>query len=77
MLQAYEASFSTVLCSDHVIVCAYLLMSGQEALEWVAQRGNGCLVPGDIQCQAKWGSEQPDLAVGVPFHCRGVGLDDH
>ncbi|PKU37072.1 hypothetical protein llap_12624 [Limosa lapponica baueri] len=23
-----------------------------------------------------WGSEQPDLLVDVPAHCRGVGLDD-
>jgi len=22
------------------------------------------------------GAEQPDLAVGVPVHCRGVGLGD-
>jgi len=29
---------------------------------------------GDIQDQAGQGSEQPDLAVGVPVHCRGVGL---
>ena len=26
----------------------------------------GCLLPGGIQGQAGWGSEQPDLAVGVP-----------
>ena len=26
----------------------------------------GCLLPGSIQGQAGWGSEQPDLAVGVP-----------
>jgi len=34
-----------------------------------------CPIPGDIQCQAGQSSEQPDLAVGVPVHCR-VGLDD-
>ena len=32
------------------------------------------LIPGDIQGQAGRGSEQPDLAVGVPVHCRGIGL---
>ena len=47
-----------------------------EALEQVAQRGGGCYVSGDIQGQAGWGSEQPDLPVGVPVHCRGVGPDD-
>ena len=30
---------------------------------------------GDIQGQAGQGSEQPALAVGVPAHCREVGLD--
>jgi len=44
-------------------------------LEHVAQRGGGCPVPGGIQCQAEQGSEQPDVAVGVPVHYRGVGLD--
>ena len=42
----------------------------------VAQRGGGCPVFGDIEGQAGPGSEQPDLAVGVPAHCRGDGLDD-
>jgi len=39
------------------------------------QRGDGCPIPGNIQGQAGWGSKQPDLAVGVPVHCRGDGLD--
>lgn len=30
----------------------------------------------DIQDQAELGPEQPDLFVAVPFHCRGVGLDE-
>ena len=47
-----------------------------EALAQVAQRGGGCPVLGDTQGQAGWGSEQPGLAVGVPGHCWGVGLDD-
>ena len=43
----------------------------------VAQRGGGYFGGlGDIQGQAGWGSEQCDRAVGVPFHCRGVRLDD-
>jgi len=46
-----------------------------EALEQIDQRGGGCSIPGDIQGQAGQGSEQPDLAVGVPVHCRGVGSD--
>jgi len=42
----------------------------------VAQRGGECPVRGDIQSQAGRGSEQPDVAAGIPVHCRGVGLDD-
>jgi len=34
------------------------------------------LIPRDIQGQAGLGSECPDLAVGVPIYCKGVGLDD-
>ena len=47
-----------------------------EALEQIIQRGGGCPIPGDIQGQAGPGSEQPDLAVDIPGHCWGVGLDD-
>ena len=25
--------------------------------------------------QAGWGSEHPDVALGAPVHCRGVGQD--
>ena len=35
-----------------------------------------CPIPGGLQGQAGQGSEQPDLAVGAPVHCRGVGLND-
>ena len=35
-----------------------------------------CPIPGDIKGQVGRGSEQPDLAVGVPVYCRGVGLGD-
>jgi len=49
---------------------------GGETLEQVAQRGARCLTAGNIQGQAGRGSEQPDLLVDVPAHCRGVGHDD-
>jgi len=39
-------------------------------------RDGGRPVPGDIQGQAGQALEQSDVAVGVPVHCRGVGLDD-
>jgi len=45
-------------------------------VEQIAQRGGGWPIPGDIQYQAGLGSEQPDLAVGVPVHCSGIGLDN-
>ena len=45
------------------------------ALAQVAQRCGGCPIPGDTQGPGGWGSEHPDVAVGVPVHCRGVGPD--
>ena len=33
------------------------------------------MVPGDFQGESGSGPGQPDLAVDVPVHCRGVGLD--
>ena len=48
---------------------------GGEALAQVAQRGGGCPVPADAQGEAGRGSEQPDVAVGILVHCKGVGLD--
>ena len=50
--------------------------TGSEVLKWFAQRGGGYPVSGGVQGQAGQGSEQPDLAVSVPVHCRGVVLDD-
>ena len=50
--------------------------NGGETLEQVAHRGGGSCVSGDIQGEAGGGSEQPNLAISVPVHCRGVGLDD-
>ena len=47
-----------------------------ETLAQVPQRGGRCPIPGNIQGQVGWGSEQPGLVEGVPAHCRGVGLDD-
>ena len=45
-------------------------------LEQITHSGGGCPIPVDIQGQDGLGSEQLDLAVGVPVHCRGVGLED-
>jgi len=49
---------------------------GGETLAQVAQRGSGGPVPGNVQGQVGWGSEQPGLVEDVPACCRGVGLDD-
>jgi len=40
----------------------------------LAQRGGRCPIPGNIQGQVGWGSEQPDVVEDVPAHCSGVGL---
>ena len=45
---------------------------GGEALEQVVQRSSGCPIHGDLQGQAGQCSEQPDLAVCVSVHYRGV-----
>jgi len=37
-------------------------------------RGGRCPIPGDIQGEVGWGSEQPDVVEDVPAHCRGGGL---
>ena len=47
-----------------------------ETLEHVAQKGGRWPIPGNIQGQVGWGSEQCDLVEDVPADCIGVGLDD-
>ena len=54
----------------------FRLAVGGETLEQVAQRGGKCPIPGNIQGEVGQSSEQPDLVVDVPAHCRGGGLDD-
>jgi len=44
--------------------------------EQVSRRDGGCSVPGDFQGKVGSGPGQPDLAVHVPVHCRGAGVDD-
>ncbi|KAJ7411391.1 hypothetical protein WISP_102642 [Willisornis vidua] len=46
-----------------------------EALEQVAH-SCGCPIPGSVQGQVGWGSEQPGLVEGVPAHSRVLKLDD-
>ena len=58
------------------IYTGYFYSKCAEALGLVAQRGGGCPILADIQGHARPGSEQPDLSVDVPLHCRGVGLHD-
>ena len=48
---------------------------GSETLEEVAQRCGRCPIPGNIQGQVGWGSEQPHLVEDVPIHLRGFGID--
>jgi len=49
---------------------------GGEALAQVAQRSCGCPLPGRVQGQAGWSSEQPGLVEGVPAHGRGLEPGD-
>jgi len=36
---------------------------------------SGGPIPGNIQGQVGWGSEQPGVVEDLPAHCRRVGLD--
>jgi len=47
---------------------------GGETLEKVAHRSCGCLLPGSVQGQVGWSSEQAGLVEDVPAHGRGVGI---
>ena len=47
-----------------------------EAVAQVAQCCCVCPVLGGFQGEAGSGPGEPDLAVNVGIHCRGVGLDD-
>lgn len=49
---------------------------GGKTLEHVVQIGGGYPIPGNIQDQAGWGSEQSDLVEDVPAHCKAFELDD-
>ena len=48
---------------------------GGEILALVAQRGGRCPMPGNVQGQVGWGSDQPDPGEDVPAHGRGLELD--
>jgi len=48
-------------------------VEGGEALEQVAQRSCGSHLPGNVQGQVGWSSEQPGLVEDDPAHGRGVG----
>lgn len=48
---------------------------GGETSAQIDQRDGGCSIPGNVQDQVGWESEQPDLVEDVPAHCRRVGID--
>lgn len=54
-----------MLEEDVCTACLYLRTEGKEA----------GVIAFSIQGQGGWTSEQPDLAVYVPGHCKGIGLD--
>lgn len=49
--------------------------NGCETLSEVAQRGGRSPMPGNLQSQVRWSSEQPDLVEDVPVNYGGFGLD--
>lgn len=46
------------------------------ALQQAAQRSRGCSIPGEVQGQAGWGPEKPELVSGNSAHGREIDLDD-
>jgi len=48
-------------------------LSYEDRLAKVAQRSCGCPLPGRVQGQVGWSSEQPGQVEDVPAHGRGVG----
>ena len=50
-----------------------------EVLEWAAQSGCGCLIPGSVQGQVGWGPGQPGLVLNVEVGgpACGGGLEFH
>ena len=55
-------------CKEEVLHC-----EGGETLEQVAQRRDGCPIPGSVQGQVGWGFVQAGLVEGVRAHGRAVG----
>jgi len=47
-----------------------------ETLEWAAQRSGRCFIPGNIQGQVGWGSEQLGLEESASAHGRGLEVDN-
>lgn len=43
---------------------------------WISQGLGETPNPGDIQAQARWVSEKPDLNGDVPAYCNNFGLGD-
>lgn len=67
MLYVLNASFTMLKMVEEVVgtACLYLRIAGKEA----------GVIAFSIQGQGGWASEHPDLAVGVPGRCRGIGID--
>ncbi|KAJ7407821.1 hypothetical protein WISP_124573 [Willisornis vidua] len=63
-------------CGEDYTLGKILYSEGGEAQEDVAQRSYGCLIPGSVQGQVRWDTEQCDLVEGVPVQGRGVERDD-
>jgi len=65
--------------SDKVVIKKFILLGQEnplvtgEAMEQAAWRSCGCSLPGSVQGQAGWSSEQPGPVEGVPAHSWRVG----
>ena len=66
-----QASFAVKDNISHSNELTFQTKDG-ETPEQAAQGSCGCPIPGSVQGQAGWGSEQPGLVEGVPAHGRDM-----
>jgi len=68
-------SYCTLLSSPWVFIGLFkpVKLRQDRATVDAAQRSCGCLLPGSLQGQAGWSSEQPGVVEDVPAYGRGVG----
>lgn len=74
-MQENDGTNSSVLLKHTPSRLTLFYSDSGKRLEEVYQRDDTCSIPGNIQGQDRWCSEQPDPVEDAPSHCRGFRLD--